>query len=473
MSFSFIVTNEPERHATSAWVEIINSSQLGPKRTYLGDLLLAPVLAFVNALGGLVIFVIISPLIPGSFLNYVLSFAALMAVVVHKALFHGNDILYRFKAARIQEPHVPTCMILATRNITLSLNAISPFLAGYMILGKPVGVIKLKVFSTICLGQAQACSGDLNVGHHYIPSFPASENTLPTGHSQLAHYMSPPPNIFSCQLVASIWACFVQVAVMNWTLGSIDGVCTNYTPPPSFAPHLYPLANRSAEPRKTISPARTAAHSSHIVSSTAQSCITIGVIGPKRMFGPDSTYRAIQFYLLLGALLPMPFYFLGRFFPRSPLRVLSAPVMLGAMAWLPPYAFLRPLSASLRFPSLLPLPTNHPTIIGNELTNPQRNPPLLRPLGWWHHYNYIAAAGLDASLEISTIVIILAITFPEFSVPQWRGNVDVYKTLDATYGTTRKKLPEGESFGPSTWKMCLEPPVCPPWAFSRDREGVV
>ncbi|CAL3971620.1 unnamed protein product [Diplocarpon coronariae] len=446
MSFSFIVTNEPERHATSAWVEIINSSQFGPKRTYLGDLLLAPVLAFVNALGGLVIFVIISPLIPGSSLNYVLPFAALMAVVVHKALFYGNDISYRFKAARIQEPHVPTCMILATRNITLSLNVISPFLAGYMILGKPVGVIKLKVFSTICLGQA---------------SFPA----------RALH--EPPQNIFSCQLVASIWACFVQVAVMNWTLGSIDGVCTNYTPPPSFAPHLYPLANRSAEPRKTISPARTAAHSSHIVSSTAQSCITIGVIGPKRMFGPDSTYRAIQFYLLLGALLPMPFYFLGRFFPRSPLRVLSAPVMLGAMAWLPPYAFLRPLSASLRFPSLLPLPTNHRTIIGNELTNPQRNPPLLRPLGWWHHYNYIAAAGLDASLEISTIVIILAITFPEFSVPQWRGNVDVYKTLDATYGTTRKKLPEGESFGPSTWKMCLEPPVCPPWAFSRDREGVV
>ncbi|OWP04690.1 small oligopeptide transporter, OPT family protein [Marssonina coronariae] len=384
---------------------------------YLGDLLLAPVLAFVNALGGLVIFVIISvigisctgafysdylpvkhlsdlrqhtvllqcvqnphrrpllepdcsqslqPLIPGSSLNYVLPFAALMAVVVHKALFYGNDISYRFKAARIQEPHVPTCMILATRNITLSLNVISPFLAGYMILGKPVGVIKLKVFSTICLGQA---------------SFPA----------RALH--EPPQNIFSCQLVASIWACFVQVAVMNWTLGSIDG-----NPERPF--HL-------PERQRIL-----------LIYSTAQSCITIGVIGPKRMFGPDSTYRAIQFYLLLGALLPMPFYFLGRFFPRSPLRVLSAPVMLGAMAWLPPYAFLRPLSASLRFPSLLPLPTNHRTIIGNELTNPQRNPPLLRPLGWWHHYNYIAAAGLDASLEISTIVIILAITFPEFSVPQ-------------------------------------------------------
>jgi len=45
----------------------------------------------------------------------------------------------------------------------------------------------------------------------------------------MAHYMKiPPKTVFSCQIVASIWACFVQIAVMNWTLGSIDGICTTY-----------------------------------------------------------------------------------------------------------------------------------------------------------------------------------------------------------------------------------------------------
>lgn len=36
----------------------------------------------------------------------------------------------------------------------------------------------------------------------------------------------PPRVVFTCQVVATIWACFVQIAVMNWTLGHIGEVCT-------------------------------------------------------------------------------------------------------------------------------------------------------------------------------------------------------------------------------------------------------
>jgi glucan phosphoethanolaminetransferase (alkaline phosphatase superfamily) len=54
---------------------------------------------------------------------------------------------------------LPTCMILAISNIGLALNVISPFIAGYMIPGRPIGVMIFKVFSTITLGQAQSmCS---------------------------------------------------------------------------------------------------------------------------------------------------------------------------------------------------------------------------------------------------------------------------------------------------------------------------
>jgi hypothetical protein len=38
----------------------------------------------------------------------------------------------------------------------------------------------------------------------------------------------PPRTVFSCQIAASIWAVFVQIAVMNWTLGALDNVCTEY-----------------------------------------------------------------------------------------------------------------------------------------------------------------------------------------------------------------------------------------------------
>lgn len=99
---------------------------------------------------------------------------------------------------------IPTCTILAISNIALALNVLSPFLAGFIIPGRPIGVMIFKVYSTITLGQAQTYTGDL----------------------KMAHYMKIPPRItFWCQVVATIWAVFVQIAVMNWALGAIENCC--------------------------------------------------------------------------------------------------------------------------------------------------------------------------------------------------------------------------------------------------------
>lgn len=54
--------------------------------------------------------------------------------------------------------------------------------------------------------------------------------------------------------------------------------------------------------------------------------IYLGVIGPQRMFGPGAMYAQIQWFWLIGALLPVVFYVLIRLFPRSKLRFLNAPV---------------------------------------------------------------------------------------------------------------------------------------------------
>jgi hypothetical protein len=59
---------------------------------------------------------------------------------------------------------LPLVMILGITNIQLALNVLSPFLAGYMIPGRPIGVMLFKVFSTIVIGNAQAFTGDLKLG---------------------------------------------------------------------------------------------------------------------------------------------------------------------------------------------------------------------------------------------------------------------------------------------------------------------
>ncbi|KAH9907258.1 OPT family small oligopeptide transporter [Xylariomycetidae sp. FL2044] len=372
-------------------------------------------------------------------LNYGLSFASLTAALVHAGVFHGKEIWYRFRAAQNQEPDihmrlmkkyvecpdwwyatllvisvsfglgtilgydsqlpwwaffvsiiialvfvVPTGSIKATANILLSLNVISPFLAGFMIPGRPIGVMIFKVFSTITLGQAQTYSGDL----------------------KLAHYMKIPPRItFFCQVIATIWAVFVQIAVMNWTLGNIPDCCA------------------VDQPSHFTCPNGRAFFSSSIVW---------GVIGPQRMFGPGSQYVNFNWFWLIGAAFPIILWFLLRKMNIQFARHFNAPVMLGAMSWLPPAT---------------PLSFSSWAIVGLIFNYGIRK----RFSGWWKNYNYITAAGLDAGLIISTIVIFFAITFPGVEVPQWYGNVGVFKTLDSSGTAILKTVAEGDTFGPSSW----------------------
>ncbi|KAI1741692.1 OPT family small oligopeptide transporter [Xylaria scruposa] len=459
---------------------------------YLDDPLLAPTHAHVNTLLGLVLFVLIptigitysgalyaqylpvvtsqtydntqsaynvskilgnhftfdlerykdySPLFlsPTLALNYGLSFAALTAALVHAGLFHGKEIWYRFKAAKNQEPDihmrmmkkytetpdwwylavllgsiafglgtalgyatqlpwwaffvsvilslvfvVPTGMVMAISNIQLSLNVVSPFIAGFIIPGRPIGVMIFKVFSVITLGQAQVYSGDL----------------------KLAHYMKVPPRVtFWCQIIATIWAVFVQVAVMNWTLGHIPEVCSL-----TQASHF-------------TCPNGRAFFSASIVW---------GVIGPQRMFGPGSLYVNFNWFWLVGAALPLLLWVLVRKLHINFARHFNAPILLGAMSWLPPAT---PLSFSTW------------AITGLIFNYGIRK----RFSAWWHRYNYITAAGLDAGLIIVTIIVFFAITLPEVTIPQWWGNVAVYETVDASYSAVLKTVPDGGTFGPATW----------------------
>lgn len=128
------------------------------------------------------------------------------------------------------------------------------------------------------------------------------------------------------------------------------------------------------------------------------------------MFGSGSIYANFNWFWLIGAALPLVFWVLTRKVGLGFARHLNAPIMLGAMAWLPPATPLSFWSWGLF------------GLLFNYYIKKRFN-------GWWGTYNYITAAGLDAGLIISTIVIFFAITLPNVTIPQWWGNVDVFNTL--------------------------------------------
>lgn len=44
---------------------------------------------------------------------------------------------------------------------------------------------------------------------------------------KMGYYMKVPPRtLFFGQLIATMWACFVQIGVLQWAFGNIEGICT-------------------------------------------------------------------------------------------------------------------------------------------------------------------------------------------------------------------------------------------------------
>ncbi|KAI1079611.1 small oligopeptide transporter [Whalleya microplaca] len=372
-------------------------------------------------------------------LCYGLAFAAVAAVVVHVVLYHGSQIKTQFKLARNQEEDVhmrimkkyrdaedwwylalfvimiglsfvvccawPTgfpawayvvCIIIplvwtipvgivqAITNIQLGLNVLTEFIVGYMLPGRPIAMMMFKNYGYICMSQALYFAQDLKLGH----------------------YMKVPPRtMFWSQLTASIWSAIVQIAVMNWALGTIPNVCSE------------------DQPDSYICPGGKVFYTASIIW---------GAIGPARMFSGGSLYSSLQWFWLVGAVTPVITWFLARRFPKSVFRYVNMPLIFGGSGQIPPatvYTYLCWGWVGLLF---------------NHYIKRRFN-------GWWLQYNYITSAALDCGLVVSTIIIFFTLYLTSAQAPQWYGNVDAFNTLDQTAKAIKSVVPKGETFGPTSW----------------------
>jgi OPT family small oligopeptide transporter len=253
-------------------------------------------------------------------------------------------------------------MVQAITNIQIGLNVFTEFIIGYMLPGRPLAMMSFKTYGYISMYQGIVYAQDLKLGH----------------------YMKVPPRtLFFAQGIGSLWSCFVQVAVLYWAFGNIDGICEPTQSGRFTCPNGRVFFNAS---------------------------IIWGVIGPGRIFSGNGVYKNLQYFWILGALLPVVFYFGARRFPRSPLRYLHAPVILGGTGYIPPATPMNYLAWGT---------------VGFVFNRFIRN----RFRGWWLSYNYVTSAALDAGLAISTIIIFFALLLPKVNPPSWWGNNVVGSTM--------------------------------------------
>jgi len=372
-------------------------------------------------------------------LSYGLSFATIVAVLVHTALFHGPELWTRFKKVGTEEEDVhgrlmarfktvplwwygaiflimlgmalgvilgypthlswwaffvalimgavwfvPCGIVQATTNIQIGLNVITEFVIGYMQPGRPMAMMLFKSYGYISMYQGLFFCQDMKLGH----------------------YMKIPPRVtFAAQMISCLWSSVVQIAVMNWALSAIPNVCDQHQVNHYTCPNGRVFFNAS---------------------------VIWGAIGPARIFSPGRIYSPLLYFFIAGAVLPVLIYLGARAFPKSPIRYLNAPIIFGGSGLIPPATPLNYLSWG---------------IVGFIFNRYIRN----RWRGWWMHYNYVFSAGLDVGLALCTILIFCALQLTKTEFPSWWGTNIAANTMDAMDTAIQKTLKQGETFGPSSW----------------------
>ncbi|KAJ7771028.1 OPT oligopeptide transporter protein-domain-containing protein [Mycena maculata] len=369
---------------------------------------------------------------------YFVSFASTGAIFTHTALWFGRDIVRRFRASlkderdihsRLMQAYpevpgwwyaivavasiiltfvsieiyptqlpiwaaalalfisvvvaIPLAMLQAISNQHVALQVIEELIAGYALPGRPVANIIFKAIAYNGTAQGIAFAGDLKLGH----------------------YMKIPPRImFTIQMVSCVITSFVVTGVQSWMFANITGICT----PDALDSFVCP--------------------SNDIFADAA---VTWGGIGPARLFSPGGIYNPLLYGLLVGALLPIPFYCLARRYPLSYWRYVNIPVFFGGVAAIP--------AASAY------------NYAGWALTGFVFNFVIRRRhFRWWMRYNYILSAALDAGVAICLVVMFFAVQYPHGGIEvNWWGNTVWQNTADSM--GTPLLISETGTFGPTSW----------------------
>ncbi|GFQ04754.1 oligopeptide transporter 4 [Phtheirospermum japonicum] len=349
-------------------------------------------------------------------LSYGLNFAAVIATLTHVALFNGKEIYDRYRASHKGKPDIhtrlmkkykdipnwwfhvmlvisllvslalcifmknevqlpwwgllfaaglaliftlPISIITATTNQTPGLNVITEYIIGIIYPGRPIANVCFKTYGYISMSQAVSFLNDFKLGH----------------------YMKVPPrSMFIVQLVGTIIAGTINIAVAWYLLTSIHNICQDQLLPPN-SPWTCPNDRVFYD-----------------------ASVIWGLVGPKRIFGSLGNYSALNWCFLGGAVAPVFVWLLHKAFPAQKwIKLINVPVILGATAMMPP-------ASTLNFNSWILVGT-----VFNFFVFRYRK-------SWWQRYNYVLSAALDAGLAFMGVVLYFCLGLENVSISWWGSN---------------------------------------------------
>lgn len=160
-----------------------------------------------------------------------------------------------------------------------------------------------------------------------------------------------------------------------------------------------------------------------------------GVIGPTRQFGPHALYKPELYALVVGAVLPIPFWLWQKRYPQSWLKYFSMPVLLNGPGSIPPALGINYSSwfvVAFIFRESLICSRHH-----YQHHSPFRDPEYVirrRSFRWWSKFNYILSSALDSGRLLPCWVFLSTLPHCDFA-PRNHNSAH----LDVPYSATTER----------------------------------
>ncbi|THH21063.1 hypothetical protein EUX98_g8459 [Antrodiella citrinella] len=271
---------------------------------------------------------------------------------------------------------IPAGYIYALTNQTLTTNLMAQIVPGVLLPGKPIANMIFKSYVIQSLSECTSFVMDLKLGH-YIKV--------------------PPRATFMVQITATALAGFVQVGVKQAMFDHIKGICTPDQKSDLTCPHNQVYYTASA---------------------------VWGLIGPSRQFGSGSIYHPELYALIVGAFLPLPFWYYQRRWPNAWNKWISTPVILNSVQFIPP-------ATGINYSSWF--------VTGFVFQYVIRK----KNFAWWSKFNYVTAAALDSGTLVCLLFIFFVLQIPKGGLAvNWWGN-SIWQNTDDFRQVSLLTVPSG------------------------------
>lgn len=179
------------------------------------------------------------------------------------------------------------------------------------------------------------------------------------------------------QFIGTILAGTINLAVAWWLLNSIENICQDELLPPD-SPWTCPGDRVFFD-----------------------ASVIWGLVGPKRIFGSQGNYPAMNWFFVGGALGPVLVWLLHKAFPKqSWIALINLPVLLGATGMMPP-------ATAVNYNSWIIVGT-----IFNFFIFRYRKQ-------WWQRYNYILSAAMDAGVAFMAVILYFSVGMEDKGLSWW------------------------------------------------------